>query len=69
MNNGAESMNSKKPLHPFCNKCGWRKGGLDSWDGKACKCGHYEPPFPPENERVVRPEFWATANMGWNVPR
>jgi hypothetical protein len=35
--------NSK--LHPFCRKCGWRKGGIDSWDGKACKCGHSEPPY------------------------
>jgi hypothetical protein len=28
-----------KPLHPYCNKCGWRKGGIDSWDGRRCKCG------------------------------
>lgn len=34
-----------KPLHPFCQRCGWRKGGQDSWDGKACKCGEYEPPI------------------------
>lgn len=27
------------PLHEFCVVCGWRKGGLDSWDGRACKCG------------------------------
>lgn len=33
------------PLHPYCNACGWRKGGLDSWDGKRCKCGHSEPSF------------------------
>lgn len=32
-------------LHPFCNRCGWRKGGIDSWDGNRCKCGHYEPPM------------------------
>jgi hypothetical protein len=25
--------------HPFCRVCSWRKGGVDSWDGKACKCG------------------------------
>lgn len=35
-------------LHPYCNNCGWRKGGVDSWDGNACKCGHREPPIPPE---------------------
>lgn len=28
-----------KPLHPFCGTCGWRKGGVDSWDGKRCRCG------------------------------
>lgn len=27
-------------LHPMCNVCGWAKGGLDSWNGHACKCGH-----------------------------
>lgn len=27
------------PLRPFCNVCGWRKGGPDSWDGHRCKCG------------------------------
>jgi hypothetical protein len=25
--------------YPICLKCCWRKGGVDSWDGKACKCG------------------------------
>jgi hypothetical protein len=30
-------------LHPYCNACGWRKGGVDSWNGRACKCGHSEP--------------------------
>lgn len=32
-------------LHPFCNTCGWRKGGLHSWNGNRCKCGDYEPSF------------------------
>lgn len=30
-------------MHPICNVCGWRKGGVDSWDGRRCKCGHAEP--------------------------
>lgn len=34
-----------KPLRPYCNKCGWRKGGPDSWDGVSCKCGDNEPPI------------------------
>lgn len=44
------------PLHPFCNKCGWRKGGVDSWNGRACKCGcseaafHYRDEPDPERE-------------------
>jgi hypothetical protein len=50
-------MNTEQK-HPFCNVCGWRKGGVDSWDGKRCKCGHYAPPLPsltefPLAERVV----------------
>lgn len=36
------------PLHPFCQTCGWRKGGADSWDGKVCKCGRWEPPIAPD---------------------
>ncbi len=36
--------------HPFCPVCGWRKGGVDSWDGRACKCGHCAPPLPSETE-------------------
>jgi hypothetical protein len=32
-------------LHPGCDRCGWRKGGLDSWDGNRCKCGEYAPSF------------------------
>lgn len=34
-----------KPLRPYCPTCGWRKGGPDSWDGVACKCGYQEPPI------------------------
>jgi len=33
-------MGELPKLHPFCWVCGWRKGGPDSWDGKACKCGY-----------------------------
>jgi hypothetical protein len=32
-------------LTPMCNTCGWRKGGLDSWNGLACKCGHTSATF------------------------
>ncbi len=39
-----------KPLHPYCQVCGWRKGGQDSWDGLACKCKLSAPPFPPMEE-------------------
>jgi len=34
-----------QPLRPFCQACGWRKGGPDSWDGVACKCKFTEPPI------------------------
>lgn len=32
-----------KIVHPYCKACGWRKGGVDSWDGFNCKCGFSEP--------------------------
>ena len=34
-----------KPLRPYCQACGWRKGGPDSWNGVTCKCGHSAPPI------------------------
>ena len=37
-------------LHPQCQACGWRTGGVDSWDGKACKCGDSEPAIPASND-------------------
>ena len=37
-------MNDDKKS-PFCKKCGWRKGGVDSWNGHACKCGLSERPL------------------------
>lgn len=45
-----------QPFRPFCKSCGWRKGGIDSWNGVACKCGFNEPPIcrvedqPPKAE-------------------
>lgn len=27
------------PLYRWCHACGWAKGGKDSWNGRACKCG------------------------------
>lgn len=41
-------------LHPYCQVCGWRKGGVDSWDGKACKCRHSEPPMPEHGMEAIR---------------
>jgi len=38
-------------LRPYCQKCGWRKGGPDSWNGATCKCGHSAPPI----ERIITP--------------
>ena len=50
-------------MHPFCNDCGWRKGGLDSWNGVTCKCGHVAPTLgqilqTPQARREAR---------GWNA--
>ena len=33
------------PSHPMCQKCGWRTGGVDSWDGYRCKCGRSTLPW------------------------
>ena len=38
-----------QPLRPFCMACNWRKGGPDSWNGFACKCGFSEPPLKKIN--------------------
>ena len=46
------AQQTKKPLHPYCRECGWRKGGLDSWNGKACKCGFYEQPISAETHAI-----------------
>lgn len=40
-----------RQFRPFCNICGWRKGGPDSWDGKACKCKHTELPIQSADEQ------------------
>lgn len=44
----------EKALHPYCKDCGWRKGGPDSWDGKACKCGHSEPAMPQHGMEAIK---------------
>lgn len=28
----------KRHKRPMCQTCGWRRGGVDSWDGVRCKC-------------------------------
>jgi len=38
-------MLDPKTIHPNCQDCGWRKGGPDSWNGTACKCGHHAQPI------------------------
>lgn len=43
----------REALHPYCQKCGWRKGGKDSWDGTKCKCGEYEPPMKALEAEIV----------------
>lgn len=45
-----------RTLHPYCQACGWRKGGPDSWDGKACKCGHREPSIETRMPAPMRPQ-------------
>jgi hypothetical protein len=51
-------------LRPFCKRCGWRKGGTDSWNGLACKCGETAAPL----EITVYDDAVAKAG-GWAVFR
>lgn len=32
-------------LRPMCRKCGWAMGGVDSWNGVACRCGFRSAPY------------------------
>ena len=41
----APLTDNAKGLRPFCKVCGWRKGGVDSWNGVSCKCGHTAQPI------------------------
>lgn len=57
----AASTETPRQFRPFCKDCGWRKGGVDSWDGKACKCGHTELPIervgsPTSNQPLHHPD-------------
>lgn len=46
-------------LRPYCSVCGWRKGGLDSWDGSRCKCGHSSPLIDMIGEnRLIADSWW-----------
>lgn len=42
---GVEKRQPLSGKRPYCNTCGWRKGGVDSWNGTACKCGHTAEPI------------------------
>jgi hypothetical protein len=42
---GAGLTDKQLSLRPFCYVCNWRKGGIDSWNGSACKCGKQAPTF------------------------
>jgi hypothetical protein len=49
-----------KPFYPFCTVCGWRKGGIDSWDGYRCKCklSAMPQPIPPMDPRDFTDESY-----------
>lgn len=46
VHNHSRVFMNPRSLTPMCNTCGWRMGGLDSWDGRACKCGNVASPMP-----------------------
>ena len=47
-------MDKPQATHPYCQICGWRKGGMDSWDGKSCKCGDWEPALPQHGIEAIK---------------
>ena len=51
-------------LRPYCQACGWRKGGPDSWNGAACKCGHTEPPIRTEGDQGIVNGLGTVDNAG-----
>lgn len=51
--------------HPHCKKCGWAMGGMDSWSGRACKCGHYSPPLPNKPATVAELSEYRPEVGGW----
>ena len=58
----------RSDLHPPCYRCGLRKGGPDSWDGKGCKCKLYERPMLACDPTVC--EGWLTEGyLPEQVPR
>lgn len=54
--NAEQGRVQDKRLRPFCRICWWRKGGIDSWDGKACKCGFSAPPEAELMRRATKGE-------------
>jgi len=58
------SPEKASPLHPYCKVCGWRKGGVNSWDGEACKCGHREPPMPQRGMEAIEAAVAAAREEG-----
>jgi len=60
-------MGELPKLHSFCWACGWRKSGPDSWNGKACKCGHYDT-VALETTRKIEAIF-ADEHKGGDVQR
>lgn len=54
------ASSARATLYPFCSICGWRRGGQDSWDGKACKCGLSSEPIRQDIDLSER--IWAEAH-------
>lgn len=58
-----------KPVkHPFCTICGWRKGGVDSWDGERCKCGMSAPALEVDSYGRPLTEAEKATGTTWRRP-
>lgn len=56
MNITLKEIKELRLQHPYCQTCGWRKGGVDSWNGDTCKCGHSAPAIKPVKTDLVPPD-------------
>lgn len=64
---GLAEQAKAQPLKPVCQKCHWRMGGVDSWDGVSCKCGKRAAPSTARAQQIEanRQQAARIAGLTW----